>query len=51
MGANLAINEALSLPALLVDSPQTATVERALIAARHKQHARGIAMGQMVMGV
>ena len=49
-GANLAIQEALSLPALLHDTPQTATVERDLLAARHKQHARGIAMGQMVMG-
>lgn len=49
-GANLAIQEALSLPALLHDTPQTATIERDLLAARHKQHARGIAMGQMVMG-
>ena len=51
MGANLAINEALSLPALLHDTPQTSQLERDLIAARVKQHARGIAMGQMVMGV
>jgi 2-polyprenyl-6-methoxyphenol hydroxylase-like FAD-dependent oxidoreductase len=51
MGANLAINEALALPALLHDTPQTGQLERDLIAARRKQHARGIAMGQMVMGV
>jgi 2-polyprenyl-6-methoxyphenol hydroxylase-like FAD-dependent oxidoreductase len=51
MGANLAINEALSLPALLHDTPQTSQLERDLLAARHKQHDRGIAMGRMVMGV
>jgi 2-polyprenyl-6-methoxyphenol hydroxylase-like FAD-dependent oxidoreductase len=50
MGANLAIHEALSLPALLHDTPQTAQLERDLIAARRKQHTRGIQMGQMVMG-
>jgi 2-polyprenyl-6-methoxyphenol hydroxylase-like FAD-dependent oxidoreductase len=50
MGANLAINEALALPALLHDTPQTAQLERDLIAARRKQHARGLAMGQLVMG-
>jgi 2-polyprenyl-6-methoxyphenol hydroxylase-like FAD-dependent oxidoreductase len=50
MGANLAIGEALALPALLHPTPQTAVLERELLAARHKQHERGIQMGQMVMG-